>query len=99
MADIKNKIVFALVPPDERGTVMLLLGVPEAAWEYMKDGKTHTFDMTALGLPLQLMLYGAKDHDAAKQVIDDYNATRGIAALDARREDFSIKTSEERDGQ
>lgn len=91
MADTEHKIVFGVSGPDARGTVTLLVGVPEAAWDYMKDGKTHHFDLTRTGLPIQLMLYGAKDHDAAMKVMEDAMAIRGVPYDDRRREDFSIQ--------
>lgn len=91
MAEIEQKIVFAMAPPDARGTATVLLGIPKAAWEYMKDGKTHHFDLTRIGLPVQLMLYGAEDHDAALKAIEGALAVRGVAYDDRRREDFSIK--------
>lgn len=43
------------------GAKLVLLGVPEAGWQWMKDGKTHTFDLTKLGIPVQIMLFGGKD--------------------------------------
>ena len=72
------------------GGTMVLLGIPAAAWDYMKDGKTHLFDLTKLGLPIQLVLFGAESHDAAMKVIEARNSRLGIAALDERRADFSI---------
>jgi hypothetical protein len=91
--DINQKIVFGLSPSPEHlgpGTV-LLIGIPAAAWEYMKDGKTHHFDLSTAGVPIQIMLYGAADHDAAKAAIDKHNASLGVPTLDERRRDFSIK--------
>jgi hypothetical protein len=60
---LEDKIVFALSPSDV-GPI-LTLGIPQGAWDYMKDGKTHTFDLTSLGVPVKLMLFGASSHDAA----------------------------------
>lgn len=58
----EEKVVFAVSPrghvDDDDGTFDVLLGVPLAAWEYMKDGKTHIFDLTKLGLPVRILLYG-----------------------------------------
>jgi hypothetical protein len=90
--DIEQKIVFGITPnPDERGTATLLIGIPAAAWEYMKDGKTHHFDLTSIGVPLQIMLYGAATHDEAMKHIEAHNRRLGVAMLDERRRDFSIK--------
>lgn len=92
MSEIEEKMVFALIPDAlGDGTALVMLGVPAGAWEHMKDGKTHTFDLTRVGVPVRLMLYGAADHDAAVKLIQDAMKESGLSYLDQRREDFSIK--------
>jgi len=91
--NIEDKIVFALSPSDV-GPI-LTLGIPTAAWEYMKDGKTHTFDLTSIGVPIKLMLFGAESHDAAVKTLQQAAAQQGIPMLDERRTDFSIKGKDE----
>jgi hypothetical protein len=89
----EQKIVFAIAPTgqgDGEGPV-LLLGVPRGAWDYMKDSKTHTFDLTSLGLPIKLILYGAKDHREAMRAIEDHMKKQGIPYDDQRGADFAIK--------
>lgn len=41
----------------------LLLGISKKAWEYMRKGKNHNFDLRRLGLPMQLILFGGATHD------------------------------------
>jgi hypothetical protein len=92
---IEEKIVFAVSPDGQGdGVPMLILGVPAAAWEYMKDGKTHNFDLTKIGVPLKLVLFGADSHDAAMKVLQDDLKARGEPYLDERRRDFSIEPKE-----
>lgn len=69
---------------------LLILGIPTQAWDYMKDGKTHHFDLTKIGLPVKLMLFGAENHDAAMKVLAAGAAANNEAYLDERRRDFSI---------
>jgi hypothetical protein len=57
----------------------------------MKDGKTHDFDLTSIGLPVKLMLFGGADHDAIMRAIEKLASNQGIALRDERRRDFSIK--------
>lgn len=83
-------IVFGLSVDDE-GTPFLLLGVPKDAWEYMKDGKTFTFDLTKANLNLKLMIFGADDRASAARVIEDHNKSVGVETMDFRDRDFSIK--------
>lgn len=94
--DINEKIVFAVSPDGgPNDPLVLLLGIPEAAWNYIHDGRTNTFDLTKIGLPLRLVIYGAKTHDEAMKKIEAFTADRGITLVDKRREDFSIKTKDD----
>ena len=47
----------------------------------MKDGKTHTFDLTSIGLPVKLMLFGGEGRAEITKTIEEANAARGLAAL------------------
>lgn len=90
-----QKVVFAVSPrdgvDDDDCSFDVLLGVPLAAWEYMKDGHTHTFDLTKLGLPIRILLYGGRDHTEVRAVIDAHNTRLGVSEVQDRRdEDFSI---------
>jgi hypothetical protein len=88
----EDKIVFALSPAgDGDGAPMLLLGIPAGAWEHMKDGKTHTFDLTNIGIPLKLVLYGAANHTAAMQMIEAHLDQTGETLLKMFDKDFAIK--------
>lgn len=92
MSNRDDKIAFALSPAGQGdGVPVLILGVPTGAWEYMKDGKTHTFDLSRVGLPIKLVLFGAENHDAAMKVLNQAMSERGQAYLDMRRDDFSIQ--------
>ncbi|TIL29992.1 hypothetical protein [Mesorhizobium sp.] len=90
--NLDEKLVFAVSPAGQGdGVPILLVGVPNGAWEYMKDGKTHHFDLTKAGVPVKLLLFGAESHAAAMKVIDDAMKASGTAYLDERLTDFAIK--------
>lgn len=90
--NIEEKMVFGVSPEGQGdGVPLVLLGIPAGAWEYMREGKTHTFDLTKVGLPIKIMLYGAADHAAAMKLIEGHLTDKGMPYVDARREDFSIK--------
>jgi hypothetical protein len=90
--DREQQVVFAVAPEGQGdGSPILLFGISEAAWNYMKDGKTHTFDLTKAGLPLKIIIYGAATHEAAMKVINDHMAKRNVPYADDRGIDFSIK--------
>ena len=67
-----------------------LLGVPDAAWGYMKDGKTQLLDLHKLGIPVKLILFGCRTQAEAIKVIEEHNAKQNRPVLRSN-EDFSIK--------
>jgi hypothetical protein len=87
----EEKVLFAVSPRPDDG-LDILLGVPTAAWEYMKDGQTHTFDLTKLGLSIRIIMYGGPDHAAIARWIAEHNQSLGVTETQDRRgEDFSIE--------
>jgi hypothetical protein len=94
MADNKNrenKIVFALSPAHGDTMATLLLGIPAGAWGYMKDGHTHTFDLTNAGLPMGLILYGAATHQEAIDMLTAGMQVDSVPYEMRMDQDFSIK--------
>lgn len=90
--NIEEKCVFAISPRGQGdGVPLLIIGIPAGGWDYMKDGKTHNFDLTKIGVPIKMVLFGAENHDAAMKVLSDGCAERGEAYLDERQADFSIE--------
>lgn len=86
-----EKVMFAVAPRGDGGTDVLL-GVPTSAWEYMKDGKTHTFDLTKLGLPIRIIMCGGRDQRQIRDWIDRHNKSLGIDVTENRMDDdFSIR--------
>lgn len=94
MSDNENKLVFARYEVPGESPV-IVVGIPTAAWEYMRDGKTHHFDLTRAGVPVKLMLFGATTHDAAMATLREVVDMQGLKFVDARNEDFSIKFPKE----
>jgi hypothetical protein len=93
--NIEEKLVFAISPEGQGdGVPLLIVGLPAGAWEYMRDGKTHHFDLTKLGLPVKMIFFGAENHDAAMKALQEGMKARGEAYLDERQRDFSIEPKE-----
>jgi len=86
-----DQVMFAVSPRGD-GQLDVLLGVPQAAWEYMKDGKTHTFDLTKVrALPIRIIMCGGRDQAQVRGWIDTHNRSLGvIGTQDRSKEDFSI---------
>lgn len=77
------------------GIPVLIVGVPHASWVYMKDGKTNTLDLTGIGIPIKLIIFGGPDHAACMKQITDGIQAAGEAYLDERHTDFSMKPNGE----
>lgn len=91
----EEKVVFGISYEGQGdGVPLIMMGIPAAAWDYMRDGKTHTFDLTKAGLPVKVILFGAKTHDDVVKVFGQINAAAGAPYIDARNQDFSIKDKE-----
>lgn len=96
---LEQKMAFAVAPDGTGdGIPLILMGIPTGAWEYMKDGHTHTFDLTKAGIPAKFILFGGKDHDEVMKMMTTDLAKLGIVVDDQRRKDFSIKNKDEKDG-
>jgi hypothetical protein len=89
-------VLFTLADTGTEGKI-LILGIPRAAWEYMKDGKTHDFDLTAIGFPVKLMLFGGDTHDSIMKTLEAAARAQGTVIEDMRNKDFAIKSLHEGD--
>lgn len=85
----EQKVVFGLSPRDTG--VDLLLGISLPAWEYMKDGNTHTIDLTKLGLPFRLIIWGGATQAEIRAAVETHNAKLGLVTEDQTDRDFSIE--------
>jgi hypothetical protein len=86
-----EQMAFALMPTLDGKPPILAIGIPVAAWARIKTGEAHTIDLTKVGLPVRVMLFGALTHDTAVKTLMDAAKANGIAVLDERRRDFSIE--------
>lgn len=91
----EQKLVFAVGPDGQGdGVPLILVGVSAAAWAYMSDGKTHHCDLSGIGLPIKLMLFGGADRADIVKTIEAFNTRRGLASLHLPQRDFGIKPRE-----
>ena len=84
----EEKMVFAVSKAGDEP--LLLLGIPASAWEYMKNGKTHHFDLTKAGLPLKLIVFGGETRAEMQAIIEEHNRRQGLATLYQPGKDFGI---------
>ena len=79
----EDKIVLVAPASIDGEAPLLLIGIPKGAWEHMKDGKTHNLDLTRIGVPVKLMLYGGdKTSRYYSKMIEGHMAKQGIPILD-----------------
>lgn len=58
----------------EQGIPVVILGLPEEGWKYCQNGKTHTVDLTQIGLPVRIILFGGKDHAEINSWLEAHTA-------------------------
>lgn len=73
MANEPHRVLIAVGAAAD-GIPTLIIGLPEAGWEYCQKGKTHTVDMVPAGIPVRVVLFGGKDHDEINQWLQAHNA-------------------------
>lgn len=84
-------------PEDHRVTVALgeplegvsdvptvILGMPIGAWNFMKDGMTHTFDLTKVGVPVRIILFRGANGGDVRRKLADVNIFLKSGAIDAQ---------------
>lgn len=84
----EEKMVFAVSKAGDEP--LLLLGIPAAAWNHMKDGKTHHFDLTKAGIPLKLIVFGGETRAEMQAIIESHNQRQGLTTLYQPGKDFGI---------
>jgi hypothetical protein len=65
------------------GVPVLMFLMPEAAWAYMRDGLCHEFDLTNVGVPIQVVIGRCRDHAHGKAML------RAAGAMDKTAQDTS----------
>lgn len=88
--DIDKHIVFGVSPTSDGKGPVITLGVTEKAWDYMRDGLTHTFDLSSIGIPIRIIIMRGADHDSIMREIEGAMKAAGVPILDERRKDFGI---------
>jgi hypothetical protein len=77
----EEKVIFSLAPASDGGPPVLLLLMTEASWNYMRNGMSHEFDLTKIGIPVRLTLTGTKSHASAMDMIHKISAAIDIKDL------------------
>lgn len=91
-SDKDKQIVFALAPMDDGKGPMLIVGLPDKAWELMKtEKKTHNFDLNSFGVPIRFMLFHEPTHADCLRTLKIAQGAQGGPGLYAMQHDFSIK--------
>lgn len=73
----EEKVVFGI---DDKKEVVIL-GIPEAGWRYMKNGMTHTFDLSRYGIPFKIVLFGGKDRASLLKMLNMDKDTLDVTGI------------------
>lgn len=57
---------------------ILMMGIPAAAWEELKNGEGQSIDLAPIGIPISLVVFGAPDKAAAIKFIEQAAGAMGI---------------------
>ena len=90
MVSKEDQIMFAFAPTNDGQPPIIILAIPDGAWNYMKEGKTHTFDLQRAGVPIRFMLFGCRNRTEAAKLLNDSMANAGVPYLNETGTDFSI---------
>jgi hypothetical protein len=73
-----QKMLFALSPgsAETDGIETLTLLIPQAAWDYMRNGMCHEFDLTKIGVPLRMVLAGTPTHKTGLELLRMFGITK-----------------------
>lgn len=89
--DINESFTFSLAA-DPDGGVVIMVGMPRKARDYIADGKTNTADFASLGVPVKLVVFGAETHQDCLDIIKKANEQNALFTEEQMDKDFSIKT-------
>lgn len=60
----------------------VVIGVPEAAFHAIADGRTHTVSLTQFGLPVEIIIFRGKDVADCRAIIGETSKTLGKSDRD-----------------
>ena len=94
--DIEKRMVWGIIPTTDGKPPIIMLGIPQGAWNRLKHHEAQTIDMTRHKIPLRVMVYGGQSHKDCLEVIEKAARSAGIAIIDERRDDHSIKFEDDK---
>lgn len=85
----KQKVVFAL-GQNPNGAYQVVLLMPPEAWDYMATGLAHEFDLTKMGVPIQIIIGRCATQDEGKAMLGAIHASQGKPTKDVSHMDVRI---------
>lgn len=84
-ADREKRVVVGVGEPLPGAVPSVILGMPPAAWDAMANGKTHTFDLTKVGIPVQIMMFRGDSYEHTVEVMQSGAVAAGAEFIDHRK--------------
>lgn len=82
--DKNRKVVLAKAEALPGDVPTILMGVPADAWDHMKNVKTHTFDLTKVGIPVKILMFGGADYASVIDLMDVVARTATGSPMEGR---------------
>lgn len=95
MKPIDEKVVF-MVSVTEDGVPLVIFGIPRPAFERMADGKTSTFDLTSVGVPVRMSCFGGESYEDCMKTLEAAAAASGTIIDKRENKDFGIHFPEKK---
>lgn len=88
----EKQVIFAIAPGSDMadGIPVLTFLIPEAGWDYMRNGMSHDFDLTNVGLPLKIVIGRTKNHATGMALLEPF-LRRSKNLIDAREVDVGFR--------
>jgi hypothetical protein len=90
-----EQVIFAFTPanatPDEIPVLAFI--IPNDAWAYMANGRSHDFDLGRVGLPLKIIIGRTKTHATGMKLLEKANQI-GKETKDVSSTDLSFDAPE-----
>lgn len=87
-----EKMLFAFAPAhtNDSNVPVLTFLMPQAAWDYMHGGLCHEFDLTKLGIPIQVVIGRCRDHVDGLEILQTVNGGALRKHKDVRDVDLKL---------
>jgi hypothetical protein len=82
--------VFSVLAHGNGTAPVIAIGLTPKAWNNMLGEHTRIFDLSKIGIPIRIMIFGAESVERATEILQNAAKDAGVELEDRRGTDFSI---------